>query len=67
MGQSKTGDVYRLDWMALVPLGPDLLNQIVTQGCRRRIRYNGGGLGAVAIYEDSKGQPGCGRVGASGP
>ena len=24
MGQSKTGDVYRLDWMTLVPLGQNL-------------------------------------------
>ena len=30
MGQSKTGDVYRLDWMTLVPLGQNLFKLVPT-------------------------------------
>ena len=32
MGQSKTGDVYRLDWMTLVPLGQNLFKLVSNNG-----------------------------------
>ena len=32
MGQSKTGDVYRLDWMTLVPLGQNLFKLVSNSG-----------------------------------
>ena len=32
MGQSKTGDVYRLDWMTLVPLGQNLFTLVSNSG-----------------------------------
>ena len=32
MGQSKTGDVYRLDWMPLVPLGQTLFKLVSNSG-----------------------------------
>ena len=31
-GQSKTGDVYRLDWMTLVPLGQNLFKLVSNSG-----------------------------------
>ena len=32
MGQSKTGDVYRLDWMTLVPVGQNLFKLVSNSG-----------------------------------
>ena len=32
MGQSKTGDVHRLDWMTLVPLGQNLFKLVSNSG-----------------------------------
>ena len=32
MGQSKTGDVYRLDWMTLMPLGQNLFKLVSNSG-----------------------------------
>ena len=34
MGQSKTGDVYRLDWMTLVPLGQNLFKLVSNSGTK---------------------------------
>ena len=34
MGQSKTGDVYRLDWMTLVPLGQNLFKLVSSSGTK---------------------------------
>ena len=32
MGQSKTGDVYRLDWMTLMPVGQSLFKLVSNSG-----------------------------------
>ena len=34
MGQSKTGDVYRLDWMTLMPLGQNLFKLVSNSGTK---------------------------------
>ena len=34
MGQSKSGDVYRLDWMTLVPLGQNLFKLVSNSGTK---------------------------------
>ena len=37
MGQSKTGDVYRLDWMTLVPLGQNLFKLALSYFSQMRV------------------------------